>query len=221
MIAASASQSSPPTVSVTGRGRREVRPDRVEFHFTLNTLSPSVLEAESALQHQRQALMAALAQSRNSSARLTADGPLITPHHDYERQRHVFKGFKALERLVLRAPLEPGYANDVLHAVAGQLDTLSLDVRFVARKTSAALRSARAEAVRDARRQATHFAEAAGHQLGRLLHLSDTAPSSGSGQGERHENMLYSAAAEAPVEIAPESRAITAEIHAVWELIPA
>lgn len=108
--------------------------------------------------------------------------------------------------------------NNVLQSIAAQIESLTFTVRYHSKKTSAALRSARAEAVRDARRKATHFAEAAGHRLGHLLRLSDTAPSSDHGHSD---SMLYSAAEPTPVEIDPEAQAVTAQVYAIWELIEA
>ncbi|HEY9248425.1 MAG TPA: SIMPL domain-containing protein [Rariglobus sp.] len=214
------STSSPPapTIAVTGHGKREVRPDEVEFHFILEGVFPSVREAETQLQHRRSALVSALEKHRGRKTRLTSGEPVIAPQRDYEHQAYVFKGFKASDHLILRAPLEPYLVSNVLESIAAQIESLTFTVRYRSKKTSAALRSARAEAVRDARRKATHFAEAAGHQLGRLLRLSDTPPASNHGHGA---NMLYSAAESAPVEIDPESQAITAEVHGVWELTPA
>lgn len=158
-----------------------------------------------------------MASHRAPDARLTARGPTIAPHHEYEHHAHVFKGFKATEHIILRAPLEPDFANAILHAVSAQLDNIALTVRHRSKKTAAALRSARAEAVRDARRKATHFAEAAGHQLGRLLRLSDTPPASGH---DLPSGALCEAFSSAPVEIDPESQTLTAEVHASWELLP-
>ena len=210
-----------PTIAVSGHGRREVRPDLVEFHFILEGVFPSVREAEDQLHHRRAALLSALESHRTRDSRLTCADPVIAPHHAYEHHAYVFKGFKASDHLILRAPLAPGLVNDLLHAIAAQIQSLAVTVRHRSKKSAAALRSARAEAVRDARRKATHFAEAAGHQLGRLLRLSDTAPSSDHGHGERHENLLYSVAESAPVEIDPESQALTAQVHTIWELVEA
>lgn len=50
---ATASPATAPTVAVSGYGRREVRPDRVEFHFLIEGLHPSVAEVEQGLQHRR------------------------------------------------------------------------------------------------------------------------------------------------------------------------
>ncbi len=219
MTAPAAATAATPTVAVSGRGRREVRPDRVEFHLVLDGVHPTVRDAEDRHQRRRAGLLAALAAHRDHDARLTADGPVITPQRDYEHHAYVFKGFRAREHVILRAPLEPGHVNRVLNALATQLADLTLDVRFTARTTAAALRSARAEAVRDARRKATHFAEAAGHRLGRLLRLSDTPPVSDHAGGR--SDVLCEDMAPASVEIDPETQAITAEVHAIWELLPA
>lgn len=221
MTAATAQSSTAPTVAVTGHGRREVRPDQVEFHFCIEGIHPTVAQAEQGLQHRRSALLDALASHRATDARITADGPIIAPYHEYENHARVFKGFKAAEHVILRAPLKPGFANAILHAVSAQLKNITLTVRHRSKKTSAALRSARAEAVRDARRKAAHFAEASGHQLGRLLRLSDTPPKPGHSAHDEYDTQLFSAAHAAPVEIDAESQAVTAEVHAVWELHPA
>lgn len=210
--------SSPPTISVTGQGRREVKPDQIELHFILEGVFPSVREAEVQLQRRRTALLSALENHRSRETRLTSGEPVIAPQRDYERHTYVFKGYKATDHIILRAPLEPYLVTNVLQSVASQIEHLAFTVRYKSKKTAAALRSARAEAVRDARRKATHFAEAAGHQLGRLLRLFDTPPTADSGP---EPGMLYSANAIAPVEIDPESQAVTAQVHAVWELAPA
>lgn len=54
MTTAAASLSSP-TIAVAGNGRREVRPDLVEFHFLIEGVFPSIREAESQLQRRRSA----------------------------------------------------------------------------------------------------------------------------------------------------------------------
>ncbi len=211
----SASSPSPPTIAVTGHGRREVRPDEVEFHFILEGVFLSVREAETQLQRQRSILLSALEKHHGRDTRLTSGEPVIAPQRDYEHHAYVFKGFKASDHLILRAPLEPYLVSNVLESIAAQIESLTFTVRYRSKKTSAAQRSARTEAVRDARRKATHFAEAAGHQLGRLLRLSDSLDDS----SPQRENMLYSAAEPMPVEIDPESQAVIAQVHAAWELI--
>jgi uncharacterized protein YggE len=213
----STSSHSPATIAVTGHGKREVRPDEVEFHFIIEGVFPSVREAETQLQRQRSILLSALENHRSRDTRLTSGEPVIAPQRDYEHHTYVFKGFKASDHLILRAPLEPYLVTNVLQSIAAQIESLTFTVRHRSKKTSAALRSARAEAVRDARRKATHFAEAAGHQLGRLLSLSDTPPTS---DQANNTGILCESAAFTPVEIDPESQAVTAQVHAVWELLP-
>ncbi len=220
MTATAASQPFTPTVAVTGRGRRELRPDSVEFHFVIEGVYPSVRDAEAQLHRRRAALLSALEPHRGPDTRLTCADPRIAPHHEYEHHARAFKGFKASDHLILRAPHTPGFVNAVLHSIAAQIENLAVTVRHRSKQTAAAQRSARAEAVRDARREASHFAEAAGHQLGRLLRRSDTAPASEHAGGQL-ELMRYSLPDSEPVEIDPESDAVTAEVHAVWELLPA
>ena len=212
-----ASSLSPPTIAVTGHGRREVRPDQVEFHFIIEGVFPSVREAEIQLQRQRSTLLSALEKHRSHLARLTSAEPVITPQRDYEHHAYVFKGFKASDHIILRAPLESYLVSNVLQSIAAQIESITFTVRYRSKKTAAATRSARAEAVRDARRKATHFAEAAGHQLGALRSLSDLPPVSGN---SLQEHTVYSA--DIPrEEIAPELQTVSAEIYAAWDLLHA
>lgn len=206
-----------PTIAVTGIGRREVRPDHVEFHFIVEGVFPTVREAEARLQRQRAALLQALGDYRHYPSRTTSAEPVIAPKRDYEHGAYVFKGFSATDHIILRATLEPGLVSNVLHAIAAQIEGLTFTVRYQSKKSSAALRGARAEAVRDARRKATHFAAAAGHELGRLLSLSDDPPAS----DPARYGGVCEPAAPALVEIDPESQTVTAQVHATWELTPA
>ena len=203
-----------PTITVIGHGHREVRPDQVDLHFTLAGIYPSVHEAEVGLQARRTELWRALEAFRSLKTRLTAGEPSIGPHHDYEERRQVFKGFRATDHLVLRAPLEPHLVTNILQAVSGQLESLTFRVRYFSKKSGAVCKSARAEAVRNARRKAAQYAEAAGHRLGTLRSLSDT--DSADVVVERSTSGVFE---HAPVSIEPSPEIVNAQVRAVWELV--
>lgn len=85
-MTSSTSSPSPPTIAVTGHGKREVRPDEVEFHFIIEGVFPSVREAETQLQRQRSILLSALENHRSRDTRLTSAEPVIAPQRDYENR---------------------------------------------------------------------------------------------------------------------------------------
>lgn len=77
MTVPTVAQPSTPIITVIGHGRREVRPDHVDFHFTLDGICPSVREAELGLQARRTELWRALEKFRSLKTRLTAGEPSI------------------------------------------------------------------------------------------------------------------------------------------------
>jgi hypothetical protein len=65
MTVPTVAQPSTSIITVIGHGRREVRPDHVDLHFTLDGIYPSVREAEVGLQARRTELWRALEKFRS------------------------------------------------------------------------------------------------------------------------------------------------------------
>ncbi len=207
----------PPTITVTGRGRVLVTPDRIVFTITVSSLAPTVDESRRALESLRGGVSAALNRADVPADAIRSAGPDWRPEHEYEKQVLRFKGVAGREIITVRIPRESGRTAIILRELAAQLQLARVDVSQVARDTCAALAKALAAAVADARTRAEAIAAAAGVRLGpvrTLTHGDENQRGSRGCSGAVCDEAI-------PVEIEPDDAVVNAEVTATWDVLPA
>ena len=155
-------------ISVEGRGATEVEPDFAELRISVVREDASAQAAYRSALEAGDAITKALSEAGVSGRDIRADPILLEPKQDDGKER-THRARRAY-RLWYDRPAE-------LDALTGRLVEAGVDavewVRFGSRELSAALASARVQAIDDARHKARAHAEAVGAELGRVLAVED------------------------------------------------
>lgn len=210
----------PATIRITGEASAAVVPDRAVLTAAAVVQRP---RASDALDAASRIVTAGIAVAKSAGVApddIATVGVGLTPLTDTSRRGPpVLKGFEAREELRLSMPLTADVgavtAGLVAHGI-NVIDDLALE-----RSDEAATRDRlKAEAARDARRQADIYAGALGIRLGRVL---DVAPGSG-GSGAELAGIVPAprmrAAASEPVPVAAGSRRISEQVAVTFALEP-
>ena len=207
-----------PTISVTGTGEAELKPDFARIHVTVETRADTVAQASAlnraatervlariqGLGVKREDIRTANFQVYQTSQRIGPDGkevkaPRFSADHHLQITSRDLDGVGRL-------------AGEILASgdMAFQSVTFGLD------RQEAGGDRAREAAVRDARRQAEVYAAAAGVALGRLLEIRDGAAQSFEPQPAMRAAMAESS--ESVPIVPPATIRTTASVQLVWEM---
>jgi uncharacterized protein YggE len=204
----------PPTISVTGTGEAELKPDFAHVHVTVATGAETVAQAASLNRTATERVLARIQGLgvKREDIRTVNFQVFQTPLDGKEAKVPKFSAHHGL-RITTRDL-------DGVGRLAGEIlasgDMTFESVSFSLDRQEEGGDRAREAAVRDARRQAEVYAGAAGVALGRLLEIRD-----GSAQPfERHDAMPMRMAksAEAVPIVPPATIRYTASVQLVWEM---
>ncbi len=209
-----------PTISVTGTGEAELKPDFARIHVTVETRADTVAQASAAnstateralariqgLGIKREDTRTANFQVFQTPQQVGPDGremktPKFSAHHQLRITTRDLDGVGRLAGEILAS------GDMTFQSVSFGLD----------RQEEGADR-AREAAVRDARRQAEVYAGAAGVSLGRLLEIRDGSAQPFEPQPDMHMSMAMAKGAESVPIVPPATIRYTANVQLVWEM---
>jgi hypothetical protein len=161
------------TISVTGLGEVDVKPDALRTWLGVQAQAPSANAALDQANERAATLLAALQGAGVSEDDIQTSGISLSPVYDSSGRR--ITAYQASNQVtaVLR---DLDRAGATLDAVAGLVgDDIRIDgVSFFVDDLAAAESEARAAAIDDARRRADDYARAAGVSVGEVLIISET-----------------------------------------------
>lgn len=195
------------TVTVTGTGRAQARPDVARVRLTCTSEDETAAAAFDACSSVTAAVIAALREWGVSEDDLSTEGiDLSRNHRNREEQPYLASNALSVD---VRPPERAGEL--LQRALEAGGDALAIGrLQFVVADPEPALAQARAAAVRAARQMAEELASAAGMSLGRLVSIEE-------GPGRvRPMGVQAMAARAAPVEVA--DQLITVIVSAVFEM---
>lgn len=223
LAAPALAQTSPPrqpTISVMGTGEAELKPDFARIHVTVATQADTVAQATTAnntatervlariqgLGIKREDIRTANFQVFQTPQQVGPDGKEVkTPKFSANHQlRITTRDLDGVGRL----------AGEIL--ASGDMTFQS--VTFGLDKQEEGGDKAREAAVRDARRQAEIYANAAGVSLGRLLELRDGSAQPFEPQPDMRMSMAMAKGAESVPIVPPATIRYTANVQLVWEM---
>lgn len=207
----------PPHVVVTGQAEVAVAPDQAVLLVAVETRASTAAAAGAANAQRTQAVRAVLERGSPAASVVTA-GYSVQPNLriDNGRQRH--DGYTATSILRVETRRLDSVGALIDGALAAGADRIP-SVQFSASDPSQARRSALAQAIVQARRDAEAMAQAAGATLGPLVEMSterfDAAPGvSGSAI------QIRGASSVLPTSITPGELAVQARVLTRWRLVP-
>lgn len=216
----STASDAPTTISVTGNGSATARADRIVANITIERTAPEVEEVERLLADDRKAVAAALDGVAVPRERVRSHGIQVFPWHEWEKDRHVFKGFRGTEKIVVRIPFEAGRSLELVRALARVLRHVRVNVDYLVRDPAAAKRRALEAAVADARQKAEIIAAASGCRLGRLRSFKDEVAYSGRGQVGSSLSLRINHDRAVDDDFIAIDQELNASVTSVWEIDP-
>lgn len=200
------------SVTVTATGRASAPPDLLTADLTIGVRAAAAGDALREANERSRALLAELAASGVDVGDVATTAVRLGPEWDREGQPDGYRAEHAV-RAQLR---DLGRAGDQLDAAvraagdAGRIDAVALGLA-----DDAALRSAaRADAMAQARRQATELAEVEDAQVGDVLTITELAPGGGVG----FPKLRAMAASADGVPIAAGTHEVSIEVEATFAL---
>ena len=224
-------QPRPAEIMTTGRGEASMAPDRATVMVSVETRAPSAAAAASANSARMKSVLEALRAAGLAAADVTTSGYSVgqDPRSFRVAPAPPVPGIAALPveflarntvRAVVRRIDDVGKVIDA--ALAGGATSVA-SVQMMAPNTDEARRSALAQAVAQAQRDAETLARAAGGTLGRLISMSSTPTGPiGAYRGDFTSEILFSDAAAAayPTMINPRDVTLVVSAFGRWEFIP-
>lgn len=165
-----------PTISVTGEGRVEARPDMATISLGVTTEGDT---AKAALEANNSALAAVIERLKAAGTEdrdIQTSGLSLSPRYDYNATdssgQNRITGYIAANVVTVRVRNLDSLGTTLDSAVSDGANTLN-GLAFGLQEPEPATDEARKEAVADARHKAELYAGAAGVKLGRVLSISE------------------------------------------------
>jgi uncharacterized protein YggE len=211
----------PPDITVTGSGEAELKPDFARLTILVGTPADTLQQAVDANRAATDRVLARLQSVgvRREDIRTVSLQTFPTPPRIGNDGREI-RGprFTANHQLRITTRDIDGVGRLAGEIVAVEGVNFQSLVWGLDRKDEG-IDIARREAVRDARRQAELYAEAAGVKLGRLMEIRDGVAHPFGGAREDAPLAMAARAEPMPV-VPPASLRYTATIQMVWEIVP-
>lgn len=175
--AASAAETAPATISVTGEGRVEAAPDMATVSLGVTTEGDTAAAALGANSEAVASVIARLKAAGIEDRDVQTSGLSLGPHYDYGGSsggEPKITGYLAANMVTVRVR-EIASVGAVLDGVVAEGANTLNGLSFGLQDSEAALDEARRLAVADATRKAQLYAEAAGVTLGRIQTIAEPA----------------------------------------------
>lgn len=199
------------TLTVQGKGTVRTDADRATISMGVRQVAEDVLTAQSAVNEQLEAVIAALTEAGVERDALSTDGIGIYPNYDYSDEERIigYTAYNNISVTVKDVDNVGTYIDLAFSAGANSLDYVSFSADDTAEAADQALRLA----VESAKERAGVLAEAAGVELGEILEISDSSVT-GYDSFEGHaKSEEADAGAGTPVIAAPQTVSATVTVR--------
>ncbi len=205
------------SITVNGEGRMKVKPDTASLNVGVQATAATATEALSHANTSGAALITALKAAGISSDDIATSGLSIYPQ--YGSSGSTITGYQASNNVTVtvRDITQTGPTIDAAAAAAGDNITIG-GVSFYVDDTEALIGAARADAISNAKKRATEYAQAAGVTVGGVVQISEVSVSN-------PVPMLFAAAADSssrslasPTPIETGTQDMTVSVTVVYEL---
>lgn len=214
----------PAVVRVAGRAELYLPPDQARVSVGFYNPARSATEATQAVSDRARALEAAIRTLNAETVAIERTDISVRPvvRSGEDRRPDRISGYEANASVTILVRDLALLGRAVEAGMNSAPDSFN-DVEFSIRDTSAARRSAREAAIRDAVEKAQVYVEGAGFSLGRLLLVEEGGSNMIAQSGNRLRSQIVVTASEAPAPmvaptIAPEPQLYTAEVSVVYEI---
>lgn len=211
-----------PFISVKGVGHVTMPPDIVVITFRMSRLDRVYRDSVEGLNERVEKLRSAIVDADVDRDQLKTTLFNVSPEYEYDRNKRVFKGWRAEHSLRLELPIDRERLNRVLGAITAADIESQLNVLFEVRDRAALRERTLEDATRAARAGAEAIAGAAGCRLGKVLKMdygwSEVRFKSLQYTLDRDASALHRESLSAP-DIEPEDVDSSDSVTVVWELV--
>lgn len=226
LASAASAAAGPRTMSISGSGRTRVKPDRASMTIHIRELAPTAEKAvkdnADRVAQVKAALGPVLTKGRKTArGRITTESFSQGPEYEWKNNKQVFKGYGVNHTLRVSV-------NSTRSALLGSLvdaaNTVKIDNLQGPSTEVSSTRMAKANdralrnAVRDAKRQASVTAGAAGLKVGRVLSIAPAAQESAPIRRYFGARAMAAESAPANTEIAIDKTDVTANVAVTFAL---
>ena len=204
------------TVTVGGQASVNGTPDMATLSLGVEDQAPTAKAALAGNAAKSNALIARLEKNGVPASRIQTSGISLQPTYNNHNAITGYDVSNSLTVTLLDIPAA-GQVIDAVTSVAGNAARVD-GISFSFRSEDKLMGEARQAAVRQATQQASLMASAAGSTLGRLCLLRDQ---SAQGQQPQPEAVPYAVHASAAPSVQPGTLQVTANVTAVYQLVPA
>ena len=209
-----------PEIVASGRGEVRLAPTYAALIVNAGTRAKTAVEAASQNAQKVTAVIRALRASGLSEKDITTAGYHLQQDYDYRPDRQPeATGFTANTSIRAEIRRLESLGRVIDAAIAGGATGIS-GVQYFAANTEEARRSAMAEAVGEARKDADVLARAAGGSLGRLIALNSGVNPPPFPRDMMAAGNVAMRAAGAPTNIVPGELTVISTVSGRWEFIP-
>lgn len=205
------------TITVSGEGTVEVKPDMATLSIGVRHEAPTAREAMDLMTAGMGPVMERLIAAGIPQADIQTGSLGLDPVYDYSGATPKMTGYAAYTSVTVEVH-DLGIVGGVLDAVVSDGANTLGGISFGLADPSAAMNEARADAVADARARAELYAQAAGVGLGDLVTLSEQGSYA---PAPVMYDMRMEAAAGAPVPVSGGEVGVTASVTLVYEIADA
>ncbi|MFN3658369.1 MAG: SIMPL domain-containing protein [Pseudolabrys sp.] len=176
-LAAAPAQAADRLVTVTGEATVAVAPDSAVIRIGVSSLGKTAREASDANAKKMTAVLAAIKDSGIAERDVQTSRLSLQPQYDPNKAGPArLLGFQVTNQVTVKIRDIDKLAAILDHAIAAGANEMS-GIEFVVSEQSKLLDQARDEAIADARRKATLYAEAAGGKLGKVVSITEEGAS--------------------------------------------
>ncbi len=215
-VVAATDTKDPRTVTGTGTGRVKGKPDTMTLQLGVSTRGKSAGEALSRNSDEARKLQFVLGASGVDDADIQTSDFSISPVYDDDSRQVVAYEVTNSVTVTIRDLDKVGDIVDKSTGVAGD-DIVVNGLYFSIDDNSKMIATARAEAVKQAKSQATQLAQAAGIQLGDVLSITESSDPVGPPIAVQNERGAADSATAAPP-IQPGSQELSVQVSIVYEI---
>ena len=203
------------SITVNGEGRMKVKPDTASLNVGVQATAATATEALSQANTSAAALIAALKSAGISDNDIATSGLSVYPQ--YSSSGSTITGYQASNNVTVtvRDITQTGPTIDAAAAAAGDHITVG-GVSFYVDDTEALIGAARADAINNAKKRASEYAQAAGAVVGGVVQISEVAVNNPVPMVYAAADSTRSLASPTPIETGTQD--LTVSVTVVYEL---
>jgi len=210
------------TLSVSGQGFVDVKPDVVDLHFELSAKQMTLAEAKQKVDDLYRQTQAVLAQYEINDADIKLETIRSFPEYEWRSKKKIFKGHHVLRRLKVTVRNLDSYPNLLEALVNAEITEISHVLARIENESESKLQAMK-KAVADAKQKAKFLGTEFDRELGKVLVINESGATGFNPVMQRSQmNKSFAQAISSSITAVPQenlgTQRIQVSINAVFKL---